>query len=81
MDAKIYIETPCPDSDDRKHENNINHYSVFGLRMLSCLIDKAGFRIDFPYNLSMPVVDSATKQKMNETAFALVATKTREIGN
>jgi len=45
------------------------------------LIDKAGFRIDFPYNLSMPVVDSSTNQKMNETAFALVATKTSEIGN
>ena len=81
MGGQLYVETPCPDSDDRKHENNINHYSVFGLRMLSCLIDRAGFKIDSPYNLSMPVVDSATKQKMNETAFAIVATKTSEIGD
>ena len=44
MGAKMYIETPCPDSDDRMHENNVNHYSVMGSRMLHNLIARAGFK-------------------------------------
>ena len=78
MGGRIYIEVPCPDSDDRKHENNINHYSVMGIRMLHNLVARAGFKIDNPYNLSMPIRNTETEEKMLETAFALVATKAEE---
>lgn len=78
MGGRIYIEVPRPDSDDRKHENNINHYSVMGVRMLHNLVVRAGFKIDHPYELSMPVRNTETEEKMLETAFALVATKEEE---
>ena len=75
MGAKIYIETPCPDSDDRMHENNINHYSVFGARMLHNLIVRAGFKIDGAFDLNMPIVNQETGKKMQETGFGVIAIK------
>ena len=75
MGAKMYIETPCPDSDDRMHENNVNHYSVMGARMLHNLIARAGFKIDGAFDLNMPIVNQETGKQMQETGFGVIAIK------
>ena len=37
--SKIYIEVPAPDND-RKHEFNLNHYSIFGSTQLAALLQR-----------------------------------------
>lgn len=44
--GRAYIEVPAPDCD-RPHEDNENHYSIMGSRMLNSLFQKAGFKILF----------------------------------
>jgi SAM-dependent methyltransferase len=43
--SKIYIEVPAPDCE-RKHEFNLNHYSILGENQLAALIKRTGFDID-----------------------------------
>jgi SAM-dependent methyltransferase len=43
--AKMYIEVPAPDCE-RKHEWNLNHYSILGEQQLAALLDRTGFKID-----------------------------------
>ena len=45
QDKYLYVEVPAPNIDVRCHENNSNHYSVFGDRMWISLFLKTGFRI------------------------------------
>lgn len=44
--GKIYIEVPAPDCD-RKHEFNLNHYSILGQNQWIALFLRTGFNIDF----------------------------------
>jgi len=81
QNSKIYIEVPAPDCD-RKHEFNLNHYSIFGAAQLSALLDRAGFNIDtfniLEFNLEIP--DDADKTvPVKETFFCIVATKARPL--
>ena len=48
--SKIYIEVPAPDND-RKHEFNLNHYSIFGSTQLVALLQRTGFQIEQFNNL------------------------------
>ncbi len=48
--AKIYIEVPAPDCD-RKHEFNLNHYSILGHNQLAALLIRCGFEIEQFNNL------------------------------
>lgn len=43
--SKMYIEVPAPDCE-RKHEWNLNHYSILGEQQLAALLDRTGFKID-----------------------------------
>ena len=43
--GKIYIEVPAPDCE-RKHEWNLNHYSILGEQQLAALLVRTGFNID-----------------------------------
>ena len=43
--GKIYIEVPAPDCE-RKHEWNLNHYSILGPNQLAALLIRSGFNID-----------------------------------
>lgn len=53
----LYIEIPSPDSQ-RRHEYNLNHYSVLGTNQLNALLVRTGFRvevfeqIDFSYEVT-----------------------------
>jgi SAM-dependent methyltransferase len=81
--AKIYIEVPAPDCD-RKHEFNLNHYSIFGANQLAALLIRCGFNIDnfnnLEFDLNMPDPEDPEKTtKAKETYYCIVATKARPL--
>ena len=54
--GKIYIETPAP-LNDRPHEFNLNHYSIFDAQMLIALMLRTGFEITVVNNLEFDLHD------------------------
>jgi ubiquinone/menaquinone biosynthesis C-methylase UbiE len=52
--AKMYIEVPQPDCD-RRHEYNLNHYSILGSNQLVALLTRCGFNIDEFNNLEFDI--------------------------
>lgn len=79
--SKIYIEVPAPDCE-RKHEFNLNHYSILGSAQLAALLERTGFKIDafnmLEFDLDMPQQDGTTK-KVKEKFYCIVATKARPL--
>ena len=84
--SKIYIEVPAPDCE-RKHEYNLNHYSILGSTQLAALLTRCGFDIDsfnnFEFDLTSPDPkdpDNPDKKiQMKETYYCIVATKARPL--
>lgn len=83
--SKIYIEVPAPDCD-RKHEFNLNHYSIFGHTQLAALLMRTGFNIDifqdYVFDIRMPKdqADPAGEQiTLQEKFYCIVATKARPL--
>lgn len=76
--SKIYIEVPAPDCD-RKHELNLNHYSILGHNQLAALLIRTGFTIDkfnnLEFDLNYPTENGET-QTAREKYYCIVATKT-----
>ena len=79
--GKMYIELPAPDCE-RKHEFNLNHYSIFGHTQLYALLDRTGFKVDkfntLEFNLNVPQ-DDGTFKTMAEKYYCLVVTKQRPL--
>jgi SAM-dependent methyltransferase len=75
--SKIYIEVPAPDCD-RKHEFNLNHYSIFEKTQLAALLQRAGFLIDsfnlIEFDLNVPD-ENGNPTVAREKYYAIVATK------
>ena len=81
--GKIYIEVPQPDCD-RKHEENLNHYSILGQTQLAALIVRTGFNIDrfehFEFDIEFNNPESPEKSsKAREKFYCIVATKQRPL--
>lgn len=80
--GKIYIEVPAPDCE-RKHETNLNHYSIFGSTQLASLIDRTGFSIDafntLEFDLAVGVDEEGNKVEVKEKYYCIVATKARPL--
>jgi SAM-dependent methyltransferase len=81
QNSKLYIEVPAPDCD-RKHEYNLNHYSIFGAAQLSALLERTGFNVDtfniLEFNLEIPG-DNGETAPVKERFFCIVATKARPL--
>jgi SAM-dependent methyltransferase len=79
--AKIYIEVPQPDCD-RRHEYNLNHYSIFGHNQLLALLHRTGFDIDkfnnLEFDLNVKTEDGNTKT-VKEKFYCILATKQRPL--
>jgi SAM-dependent methyltransferase len=75
--AKIYIEVPAPDCD-RKHEFNLNHYSILGETQLIALLQRTGFGVDLmqhlEFDLNIPNSENELT-KVREKFIVIVATK------
>ena len=80
--GKIYIETPAPDCD-RKHEYNLNHYSILGENQLAALLIRTGFDINvfnnFEFNVQGKLPDTEDIFDAKEKFYCIVATKARPL--
>lgn len=80
--GKIYIEVPAPDCE-RKHEYNINHYSILGQNQLAALLQRTGFDINEFNNLQFDIqsINPETGEKFEgkEHFYCIVVTKQRPL--
>jgi len=80
--SKIYIEVPAPDQE-RKHEYNLNHYSILGTAQLAALLERTGFTIDtfntMDFTLNVGKNDEDKDIEISERYFCIVATKQRPL--
>jgi hypothetical protein len=80
--GKIYIEVPAPDCE-RKHEYNLNHYSILGQNQLVALLQRTGFDIDkfnvIEFDISMPNQETSEQTIVKEKYYCIVATKQRPL--
>lgn len=81
--SKIYIEVPAPDCD-RRHEFNLNHYSILGHNQLAALLIRCGFEIDQFNNLEFDLKsqdpnDPESTQTAKEKYYCIIATKARPL--
>jgi SAM-dependent methyltransferase len=79
--SKMYIEVPAPDCE-RRHEFNLNHYSILGTQQLAALLVRTGFKIDkfnnMEFDLSVP--DSTGKeQRIKEHYYCIVVVKAQPL--
>ena len=79
--SKIYIEVPAPDND-RKHEFNLNHYSILGHEQLQALLQRTGFEIEsfdnLEFDLQIPQKDGTTVP-CTEHYYCIVVNKARPL--
>jgi len=79
--GKIYIEVPAPNCE-RKHEMNLNHYSILGEAQLMALFIRTGFDTNvfnsLEFDLGMPAEHGGVKH-VKEKFFCTVLTKTRPL--
>jgi|TARA_R110000868_G_scaffold301793_1_gene562254 SAM-dependent methyltransferase len=82
QNSKIYIEVPAPDCE-RKHEFNLNHYSIFGPVQLAALLQRTGFKVDsfntLEFELGVGKDDDDKIISAKEKYFCIVATKVRAL--
>ena len=77
QNAPLYIEVPAPDCE-RRHEWNLNHYSIFGEQQLAALLVRTGFTVELfnniEFQLGLPQKDGQTKN-VKEKFYAILARK------
>ena len=79
--SKIYIEVPAPDCE-RRHEWNLNHYSILGENQLAALLTRCGFNIDEFNNLEFDLQgknDQGEDFVAREKFYCIMATKQRPL--
>jgi SAM-dependent methyltransferase len=80
--SKVYIEVPAPNCD-RKHEFNLNHYSILGDQMLVALLQRTGFDINIfnslEFDLGIKDTPDGEVRKVREKFYCILATKARPL--
>jgi SAM-dependent methyltransferase len=79
--GKLYIEVPAPDCE-RRHEWNLNHYSILGANQLVALLTRCGFDIDEFNNLEFDIQgknDEGQDFTAREKFFCIMVTKQRPL--
>jgi SAM-dependent methyltransferase len=79
--GKLYIEVPAPDCD-RRHEWNLNHYSILGQNQLAALITRCGFNIDVFNNLEFDIQgknEQGEDYVAKEKFYCIMVTKARPL--
>lgn len=80
--SKIYIEVPAPDCE-RKHEWNLNHYSILGEQQLLALLNRTGFDVNvlnsIEFDLGVKDTPAGEVKKVREKFYCIVATKQRPL--
>lgn len=77
----LYIEVPAPDQD-RKHEENFNHYSILGRKMWDQLFIRASFETklfnEYKFELNDEIAPGIIVHQ-HETFYIYTMTKTQSI--
>lgn len=80
--SKVYIEVPAPNCD-RKHEFNLNHYSILGDQMLAALLQRTGFDVNMfnslEFDLGVKDTPDGEVRKVREKFYCILATKARPL--
>lgn len=83
--SKIYIEVPQPDCE-RKHEFNLNHYSIMGATQIAALLVRCGFNINsfnnFEFDAKGPNPETNEPEDLvdfKEKYYCIIATKARPL--
>lgn len=82
--SRIYIEVPAPECD-RRHEINLNHYSILGQSQLIALLQRCGFAIEtfqiLEFGVGIPNVtnEDGSLKEFKEKYFCIVAVKDRPL--
>jgi len=80
--SKMYIEVPAPDCE-RKHEWNLNHYSILGEQQLAALLIRCGFDINTFETLEFDIggtnPETGEEFKAKEKFFCIMVTKQRPL--
>lgn len=82
QNGKLYIEVPAPDSE-RKHEWNLNHYSILGKEQLVALLHRCGFDVDtfgeIKFDLNVGTNSDGTVKTAKEHYYSIVASRKRPL--
>jgi SAM-dependent methyltransferase len=82
QNAKMYIEVPAPNCD-RKHEYNLNHYSILGENQLAALLHRTGFKVErfnnIEFDLGLPSKEGQEPTIMKERYFCILVSKDRPL--
>jgi len=80
--SKMYIEVPAPDCE-RKHEWNLNHYSILGTEQLAALLVRTGFNIDkfetLDFDVEFAEPNPENLKNAKEKFYCVVVTKQRPL--
>lgn len=82
--SKLYIEVPAPNCE-RKHEYNLNHYSILGEHQLAALLGRTGFEIDkfntIEFDIEVPNPDPSITERvfLKEKFYCIIASKKRPL--
>jgi len=81
LGGRMYIEVPAPDCD-RKHEFNLNHYSIMGSTQLHALLHRTGFEVEkfdtIEFTINVEAEGEETKN-LNERYFAIMCRKKKPL--
>ena len=80
--SKMYIEVPAPDCE-RKHEWNLNHYSILGEQQLAALLIRTGFDINkfetLEFDIGGTNPDTGEEFTAKEKFYCIIVTKQRPL--
>jgi len=79
--CKIYIEVPQPNCE-RRHEYNLNHYSILGQHQLFALLHRCGFDVEVFHTIEFVLKIPDKNNELVDTTekfYSIVATKTRPL--
>lgn len=79
--GKLYIEVPAPDCE-RRHEYNLNHYSILGENQLVALLTRCGFNIEQFNNLEFDIQGQNEEGEVftaKEKFFCIMVSKARPL--
>jgi SAM-dependent methyltransferase len=80
--SKMYIEVPAPDCE-RKHEWNLNHYSILGEQQLAALLIRTGFDINkfetLEFDIGGTNPDTGIEFTAKEKFYCIMVTKQRPL--
>jgi SAM-dependent methyltransferase len=81
--GRMYIEVPAPGCD-RKHEFNLNHYSILGEHQLAALLHRTGFKIlsfnNIEFDLGLPAKEEGQDPiTMKEKYYVITLSKDRPL--